>query len=127
LATKVVTEYLANMTQEEQIRQLKRQLKKTQAERDGVIKKLGRADAATKRADAKLNDNAKQIMYLQRQRLALIALSNGYGLLGTDHDTMWSRVSELDQIIETPKLLKRITGRPPGSSRSRWSVLNRSP
>jgi chromosome segregation ATPase len=90
------------MTQAEEIRQLKRQLKKAQTvanaaerERDGALKNLGRADA-------KLNDNAKQIMYLQRQRKALVALSNGYGLLGTDHDTMWSHVSELDRIIKTP-------------------------
>ena len=109
------------MTQAEEIRQLKRQLKKAQAaanaaerERDGALKKLGRADEAAKKADTKLNDNAKQIMYLQRQRKALVALSNGYGLLGTDHDTMWSHVAELDRIIETPKLLKSITGCTPG-------------
>ena len=53
-------------------------------------------------------------MYLERQQRALVALSNGYGLLGTDHDTMWSHVSELDRIINTPKLLKRITGCTPG-------------
>lgn len=53
-------------------------------------------------------------MYLQRQQKALVALSNGCGLLGTDHDTMWSHVSELDRIIKTPKLLKSITGCTPG-------------
>ena len=105
------------MTQAEQIRQLKRQLKKAQTaanavecERDGALKKLGRTDKTAKRADAKLNDNARQIMYLQRQRRALVALSNRYGLLGTDHDAMWNHVAELDRIIETPKLLKSITG-----------------
>ena len=53
-------------------------------------------------------------MYLQRQRQALVALSNGYGLLGTDYDAMWSHVTELDRIIKTPKLLKSITGCAPG-------------
>ena len=95
------------MTQADEIKRLKRQLEKAGAERDVALKKLGRADA-------KLSDNAKQIMYLERQRRALVALSNGYGLLGTDHDTMWSHVSELDRIINTPKLLKRITGCTPG-------------
>ena len=102
------------MTQADEIKRLKRQLEKTRAERDGALKKLGRAAEAAKKDDAKLNDNARQIMYLERQRRALVALSNGYGLLGTDHDTMWSHVSELDRIINTPKLLKRITGCTPG-------------
>ena len=102
------------MTQADEIKRLKRQLEKTRVERDGALKKLGRAAEAAKKDDAKLNDNARQIMYLERQRRALVALSNGYGLLGTDHDTMWSHVSELDRIINTPKLLKRITGCTPG-------------
>ena len=102
------------MTQADEIKRLKRQLEKTRAERDGALKKLGRAAEAAKKDDAKLNDNARKIMYLERQQRALVALSNGYGLLGTDHDTMWSHVSELDRIIETPKLLKRITGCTPG-------------
>lgn len=95
------------MTLEQQIKRLKQQLEKSHAERDSALWKLGQADA-------KLNDNARQIMYLQRQQQALVALSNGYGLLGTDHDTMWSHVTELDRIINTPKLLKRITGCTPG-------------
>ncbi len=102
------------MTQAEQIKRLKRQLEKAHADRDAALKKLGRAAEVAKKDGAKLNDNAKQIMYLERQRRALVALSNGYGLLGTDHDTMWSHVSELDRIIETPKLLKRIAGCTPG-------------
>ena len=92
------------MTQADEIKRLKRQLEKTRTERDEALKKLGRAAEAAKKDDAKLNDNARKIMYLERQQRALVALSNGYGLLGTDHDTMWSHVSELDRIIETPKL-----------------------
>ena len=68
---------------------MKRQIEKTRAERDEALKKLGRVAEATKKDDAKLNNDAKQIMYLERQRRTLVALSNGYGLLGTDHNTMW--------------------------------------
>ena len=113
--------WIKPMTQAEQIKRLKQQLKEARTaanvaerERDGALKKLGRAAEAAKKDGAKLNDNARQIMYLERQQRALVALSNGYGLLGTDHDTMWSHVSELDRIINTPKLLKRITGCTPG-------------
>ena len=95
------------MAQTDEIGRLKWQLEKARAERDAALEKLGRADA-------KLNDSDKQIMYLERQRRALVAFSNGYGLLGTDQDTMWNHVSELDRIINTPKLLKRITGCTPG-------------
>ena len=83
------------MTQAEQIRQLKQQLKEGQTaanaaecEWDSTLKKIGLAEETAKRADRKLNDNAKQIMYRQRQKQALIAFSNGYGLLGTDRDAM---------------------------------------
>ncbi|MCE2508332.1 MAG: hypothetical protein J4G04_03395 [Nitrosopumilaceae archaeon] len=79
-------------------------------ERDNAFKKLGWVEEAAKRVDTKLNNNAKQIMYLQRQQQALVAFSNGYGLLGTDHDAMWNHVAELNRIIETPKMLKKITG-----------------
>lgn len=39
--------------------------------------------------------------------------SNGYGLLGTDHDVR-NHITGLDRIIETPKLLKSSTGCTPG-------------
>ena len=64
--------------------------------------------------DAKLNDSTRQITYLQRQRQTLVEFSNGYGLLGTDHDAMWNHIAELYRIIEAPKLLKGITGCTPG-------------
>ena len=79
---------------------------------DSALKKLGRADKTAKMTDAKLNDNAKQIMYMQRQRKALVALSNGYGLLGTDHDTMWNHVGEIDRIIETTSCGRASSGAP---------------
>ena len=47
------------MTQADEIKRLKRQLEKASAERDGALKKLGQADA-------KLNDNAKQIIDIMR-------------------------------------------------------------
>ena len=34
--------------------------------------------------------------------------------MGTNHDTMWNHIAEPDRIINTPRLLKRITGRIPG-------------
>ena len=78
-------------------------------ERDGIYRKFGRASDAVKNADVKLNDGAKQIMCLQRQRQTLVAFGNGYGPPGTDHGTTWSHVAEPDRTINTPKLLKRIT------------------
>ena len=104
------------MTQAEQIRRLKQQLEKARTaadtaehERDAALKKLGRAAEAAKKDDAKLNDNARQITYLQKQRRTLVTFSNRYGLLGTGHDAMRNHAAEPDRIINTPKLLKRIT------------------
>ncbi|MBI1658818.1 MAG: hypothetical protein IS632_08640 [Thaumarchaeota archaeon] len=46
------------MTQADQIKRLKRQLEKARAERDGALKNFRQAVEATKKDDAKLNDNA---------------------------------------------------------------------